>query len=98
VGECIDALDCFNNGGRFDDAACRPTAGRSCHDAALPPCAVLALPNCARSDSCSGKQGPAGSTGACQGARSNACTVIGTGEGDCACDADPTALENPICP
>ncbi len=74
VGDCIDAIDCFNNGGAFDPESdtCEEVED-SCHDEPL--CNEdLGL--------CFESPGPAGSSKACNAATKNDCTIFG------GCDAD----------
>jgi len=69
--DCIEALDCFNNGGTFDpgtdptNATCSASA-TSCHDALLSAngCAIFEPP------------GPAGSPKECNDARKDNCTIL----------------------
>ena len=64
---CIEAIDCFNNGGIFDPATgtCADATGTSCHDRDLVNgCFDFSTP------------GPAGSSNACNDARKNNVTVL----------------------
>src|SRR5262249_34850116 len=36
IGNCISALDCFNNGGTFADGVCTPGGENNCHVQPLP--------------------------------------------------------------
>ncbi|MFN2425952.1 MAG: ice-binding family protein [Candidatus Binatia bacterium] len=63
VGECIEQLDCFNNGGLFVDGAC--VEGGGCHEEALCNEELGICPSNTR----------ASSPRACQEATSNRCTI-----------------------
>ena len=93
VSQCIDLIDCFNNGFAPDlhTGACGAVYGSSCHDADFPACGVLHLPNCSlpHFDRCFAQEGSAGSSDECNDARDNDCKVIGAGEAQCTCDSDP---------
>ncbi|HEY2387018.1 MAG TPA: hypothetical protein VGK30_08660 [Candidatus Binatia bacterium] len=95
VGQCIDLLDCFNNGFAPNAATgkCGAVTGTSCHDRDFPACAQLHLPNCnlPTSNHCFGKEGAASSTDKCGDARGNDCIILASGEANCSCDSDPAA-------
>jgi hypothetical protein len=81
VGECIGGLDCFNNGGSFDQStgSCEVLAN-NCHD----------QPLCNQDiNLCFEPPGPAGSSTECNSAKDNSCTIIGSGEATCGTDACP---------
>jgi hypothetical protein len=62
VGECIEAVDCFNNGGAIDEnGLCGSDPFGSCHERALP----SFLP-----------KGGADTPKQCNSARGNSCGVI----------------------
>jgi hypothetical protein len=85
VTECIGEIDCFNNGGTFDEqlGTCTPGGAGNCHEQALP-LDELDLPNNdPGAGSCFGKQGPAGSPDECQQAHASPCTVINDGLSEC---------------
>jgi len=67
VGDCIEAIDCFNNGGNIDPSTglCG-SGGFNCHDQPLP----IA-------------QGKANTPQECNAASKNACTVILGGQSSC---------------
>jgi len=71
VGDCISAVDCFNNGGDLNsDGLCIIDDVNNCHDRALPDTLTL---------------GPADSSQTCNYARKNTqCTIIQPGEALCA--------------
>jgi hypothetical protein len=77
VGDCISAIDCFNNGGTFSNGTCTPGGANNCHNQALP-LSDLNLPNNnPASGQCFGQQGAAGSPDECNTARNgNSCVVI----------------------
>jgi hypothetical protein len=78
VTECIGELDCFNNGGSFDDQTGGCTAGGpgNCHEQALP-LGDFDLPNNdPGAGQCFGQQGAAGSSDECQQANASTCTVL----------------------
>jgi len=95
VGQCIDLLDCFNNGFAPNPTTnkCGLTSGTSCHDRDFPSCTLLHLPNCSLpvKDKCFAKEGNAGSSDKCNAARDNDCIVLASGEANCTCDSDPAA-------
>jgi hypothetical protein len=78
VGDCIEAIDCFNNGGAID-----PTSGLcgaaafNCHEA------PLGIP-----------QGSADTPQACNAASKNSCTVILGGEANCTSGVKQAAPES----
>jgi hypothetical protein len=81
VSDCIGAIDCFNNGGTYNEATgvCEPGGPGNCHEQALP-LADLPLPNNDPSTGrCYGQQGPAGSPDECNEARGNSCSVFDCG-------------------
>jgi hypothetical protein len=67
VGDCIEAIDCFNNGGEIDSQTGLCGEGAfNCHEQPLPI-----------------SQGPADTPQACNAASKNTCTVILGGEANC---------------
>jgi hypothetical protein len=90
VGDCIAALDCFNNGGHIVDGECGlgvcSDDGEVCDedldcDQTDPQTCELFPNNCHDAEVCNEelgvcpKSGPAGSSSACKAARSNSCTI-----------------------
>jgi hypothetical protein len=68
VDDCIDEIDCLNNGGQFIDGSCR-IGTDNCHSRDL----------CNEElDLCFPNPGPATSSNACNDARKNDCEVIET--------------------
>jgi hypothetical protein len=70
VGDCIAAIDCFNNGGLFNETTglCGENPGGSCHERALPDTLTL---------------GPADTPEECNAASKNQCEVILAKEANC---------------
>jgi hypothetical protein len=82
VGDCISAVDCFNNGGSLDaQGLCEFDDNNNCHNRALP--ATL-------------NQGPADTPQQCNAARGNACEIILSGEASCATGTKSSSPET--CP
>jgi hypothetical protein len=82
VGDCISAVDCFNNGGSLDaQGLCEFDDNNNCHNRALP--ATL-------------NQGPADTPQQCNSARKNACEIILSGEQSCATGTKSAGVET--CP
>ena len=79
VGDCINALDCFNNGGMSDGAGnCIAGGPNNCHNQPL--CnQTLGI--------CFNDPGPAGGSNNCNNAIGNACTITGPGEALCGADS-----------
>ena len=75
IGGCINALDCFNNGGLADATGnCGPNPNGNCHNRDL--CQVDASGHPIPGGICYPDPGPAGSSDACNAARDNNCTII----------------------
>jgi hypothetical protein len=70
VGDCIAAIDCFNNGGVFNETTglCGEDPGDSCHEQPLPETI---------------DQGPADTAQACNAAAKSPCATILTNEAAC---------------
>ena len=87
VGQCIGALDCYNNGlGAPVDDVCTdlPT---NCHEQRLPDELLDANPYCA------GKVGPAGSEDLCSASHSNSCYIFGG-----TCNPNSSTCSRVTCP
>jgi hypothetical protein len=96
VTECINKLDCFNNGFEpGDGVSCGAATG--CHNAEVGFCKVgnnLSNTFCSDNEPCANPNascvpGTAGSSDDCNAAISSSCTVIGPGEATCGTDSCP---------
>jgi len=65
VSQCIEQLDCFNNGGQMIDGTCTLGLPNNCHEAVL----------CNESLGICPKNTPATSSAACNEATQNRCTI-----------------------
>jgi hypothetical protein len=75
VTGCIEALDCFNNGGLADATGhCGNNPRGNCHDRDL--CQVDSNGHPISGGLCFSSPGPAGSSNACHAATQNQCTVV----------------------
>jgi len=84
IEQCIEALDCYNNGMGLPDASGVCGASTGSHARALPLGGLF--PNGSR---CAGKVGPAGSADECQKANESTCTIIGSSQSACVADTCP---------
>jgi len=86
IATCVDAVDCFNNGGDFDGSACMPRED-NCHERDFGICANGSLCGegvpCTDGSKCA--PGPASSSRKCNDAIRNRCTVLG----NCTSDTCP---------
>jgi hypothetical protein len=74
IGDCIEALDCFNNGGTFSNGVCTPGGPDNCHNQPLP-LEELGLDHC-QDNLGNLVQGSSGSSNECNDAIKNACTIF----------------------
>jgi nitrite reductase/ring-hydroxylating ferredoxin subunit len=75
IGPCVDAVDCFNNGGQFDAATGHCTIGPDNCELRDLPLATLGLTAC-HDKSGNLVQGSSGSSGECNAARGNQITIF----------------------
>jgi len=75
IGPCVDALDCFNNGGQFNAATGQCTIGPDNCEIRDLPLETLGLTACP-DKSGNLKEGSSGSSGECRAARANRITIF----------------------